>query len=181
MSLKTKKEAVITYLQASKTNIRTNATEDIRVSFYSFKHKDRWIKTITLNTSELPMKTLGLSLASISTGVTEGGSRWSLKDRVDHPFKNMTRPLEYLMLSLSRQERWSATLWNTPASSWNEVPKVTGSWGKGRLESCSECLLVVPATAAATRASVLQNRMSSQDFILPIGKNMRTFFLKDDI
>lgn len=41
MSLKTKKEAVITYLEASKTNIWTNATDDIRVSFFfSFKRKD---------------------------------------------------------------------------------------------------------------------------------------------
>lgn len=48
------------------------------------------------NTSELPMKTLGLSLASISTGVMEGDSRWSLKDRVDHPFKNVTYPLGIL-------------------------------------------------------------------------------------
>lgn len=95
MSLKTK-EAVITYLQASKTNIRTNATDNVRVFFYSFKSKDQWIRTITLNTSELPMKTLGLSLASISTRVMEGGSRWSLKGRVDHPFKNMTHPLGIL-------------------------------------------------------------------------------------
>lgn len=87
MSLKTKKEAVMTYLQASKTNIRTNATDNRRVSFESFESKGQWIRTITLNTSELPMKTLGLSLAPISTRVMEGGSRWSLKDRMDHPFK----------------------------------------------------------------------------------------------
>lgn len=72
MSLKTKKEAVMTYLQASKTNIRTNATDNRRVSFESFKSKGQWIRTITLNTSELPMKTLGLSLAPISTRVMEG-------------------------------------------------------------------------------------------------------------
>lgn len=105
----------------------------------------------------------------------EGGSRWSLKDRMDHPFKKWPIHWEYLMLSLSRQGRWSDKLRNTPDSSLNEVPKVTWSWGKGRPESCSEHLLVVPATATATWRT-LQNCMSSQDFILPIGKNMRTFF-----
>lgn len=71
MSLKTK-EAVTMYLEASKTNIGTNATNNVRVSSFPLKEKNKWIKTIALNTSEFPMKTLGLSLASISTGVMEG-------------------------------------------------------------------------------------------------------------
>lgn len=36
MSLKTKKEAVITYIQASKTNIKTNATDDMSLFFFFF-------------------------------------------------------------------------------------------------------------------------------------------------
>lgn len=80
-----------------------------------------------LNTSELPMKTLGLSLASISTGVMEGGSKWSLKDRVDHPFKNMTYPLGILNAVIFQARKKSDTLRDTPPPSLNEVPKVTGS------------------------------------------------------
>lgn len=64
MSLKTKKEAVMTYLQASKTNIRTNATDNRRVSFESFKSKGQWIRTITLNTSELPIENPGVVFGS---------------------------------------------------------------------------------------------------------------------
>lgn len=60
-------------LEASKANIWTNATNNVRVSSFPLKEKkNKWIKIIALNTSEFPTKTLGLSLASISTGVMEG-------------------------------------------------------------------------------------------------------------
>lgn len=39
MSLKTKKEAVITYLEASETNVWTNATDKVRFSSFPLKEK----------------------------------------------------------------------------------------------------------------------------------------------
>lgn len=122
---KTKRGTVITYREASK-KIPKRCQQQNKIK----KKKKKTTKTIALNSSEFPMKTLGLSLASISPGAM--GGKWMDSEKRVKSLK--TRPIhwECLMLSLSRQEGWRDKLRNSPGFPLNEVQKVTESLGEGR-------------------------------------------------
>lgn len=68
MSLKTMRETVITYHEASKTNTQIDAIDNL---IFKKEKDEKTTKTIELNSSEFPTKALGLSLASISA--SDGG------------------------------------------------------------------------------------------------------------